>query len=91
MSKQTVSATLTQATATANVQRVNLNANVHRGIVEGGGIPYTGEYEVTPTFDEQTLETKDRLLSDNVTVHSIPVSRTINPQGGKTIYIGEVM
>lgn len=51
---------------------------------------YDGDYEVEPRFDAQTLETKNKLLKDDVTVKAIHVSRTSNPQGGKTIYIGEV-
>lgn len=52
--------------------------------------PYTGNYIVTPNFNQQTLPTKGKTLSDDVTVKSIPVSRTSNPAGGKTIHIGEI-
>lgn len=55
-----------------------------------GGAPYEGPYEVTPEFSAQTLPTKGKSMRDDVTVHAIPVSRTTNPQGGKTVYIGEV-
>ena len=55
-----------------------------------GGEPYDGPYEVTPEFSAQTLPTKGKSMRDDVTVHAIPVSRTTNPQGGKTVYIGEV-
>ena len=34
--------------------------------------PYTGEYEVTPTESEQVLQTKDLMMTDDVTVHGIP-------------------
>lgn len=54
----------------------------------GTAIPYTGEYEVTPTFDEQYLLTNGMLMTDNVNVHKIPVVRTSNPQGGITVVIG---
>ena len=54
----------------------------------GTTIPYTGEYEVTPTFDEQTLYTMGKTMSDDVTVHQIPVVRTTNPYGGQTVLIG---
>jgi hypothetical protein len=33
---------------------------------------YTGPIEVTPSESEQTLLTKDKLLTDNVTVNPIP-------------------
>lgn len=33
---------------------------------------YEGEYTVTPTRETQTLDTKDLILTDNVTVNPIP-------------------
>lgn len=60
--------------------------DVHEDVSE----PYTGEYEVSPKFNEQVLETKGKTLDDDVTVKAILVSRTTNPAGGKTIYIGEI-
>ena len=41
-------------------------------IREGGGEPYTGEYEVTPSAETQTLETTNKKLSQDVTVNPIP-------------------
>lgn len=58
-------------------------------IVVGGGMPYyTGEYDVIPTFELQTLPTADKTMANDVTIEAIPVSRTSNPAGGKTVYIG---
>lgn len=54
------------------------------------GDPYAGDYDVTPNFERQTLKTRNRLMLDDVTVRAISVSRTTNPSGGKTIYIGEI-
>ena len=48
---------------------------------------YNGEYEVTPTFAEQILETKDKIMSENVTVHKIPRYDVANEAGGVTVYI----
>lgn len=52
------------------------------------GRHYDGEYEVTPDFNEQTLETRGLLMADDVSVHAIQVSRTTNPSGGTTVFIG---
>lgn len=52
---------------------------------------YVGPYEVTPDFDTQTLDTAQKTMTDDVTVEPIPVYRTSNPQGGKTIYIGGIL
>lgn len=60
-------------------------------LTEGTGSyvpPYEGEYEVTPRLEEQTLETNGKRMTDDVTVHTIPVVYTTNPFGGKTVLIG---
>ena len=49
---------------------------------------YDGTYEVIPTFSRQTLNTYNKLMTDDLTVRAIEVSRTSNPQGGNTIFIG---
>ena len=55
------------------------------------GLPYSGKYNVIPDFEFQTLETKNRRLKDDVTVEAIRVSRTTNPSGGTTVYIGGML
>ena len=60
-------------------------------IHDGGTVPpYTGEYIVDPAFDPQTLETTGKRMLDDVTVKAIGVSRTTNPAGGITVYIGGI-
>lgn len=49
---------------------------------------YEGDYNVTPHFSEQVLETEDKVMRDDVTILEIPVVRTSNPYGGDTIVIG---
>ena len=49
---------------------------------------YDGTYEVTPTFSKQTLNTYNKLMTDDLTVRPIEVSRTSNPQGGNRIFNG---
>ena len=39
---------------------------------EGGGTPYTGEYEVTPGESTQVLETAYNKMTANVVVNPIP-------------------
>lgn len=48
---------------------------------------YTGNYEVTPKTETQTLETKDRFMVDDVTVKSIPYFEMDNNKG-TTVFIG---
>lgn len=51
---------------------------------------YTGETEVTPSFEEQTLKTKGLVMPKDVTVKAISVSKTPNKAGGNTLYIGGI-
>ena len=49
---------------------------------------YEGSYDVTPSFEQQSLETRNKTMKDDVTIQPIAVSRTQNLAGGTTIYIG---
>lgn len=50
--------------------------------------PYHGEYIIYPKVDmEQQLKTKNKSMSDNVTVMEIPVSEVSN-ESGTTFIIG---
>lgn len=51
----------------------------------GGSVPeYTGSYTVTPSEQTQTLATKDKKATANITVNPIP-SQYVVPQGTKSI------
>ena len=54
------------------------------------GEPYQGEYEINPSFEPQTIPTKNKFLSMDLTIDSIQVSEVSNPYGGKTVYIGGI-
>lgn len=49
---------------------------------------YEGLYEVEPTFNEQTLETSGKKMTDDVTVNEIAVRSVQNLSGGMTVTIG---
>ena len=56
----------------------------------GNGLPYYhGEYEVDPRKVEQTLETKNKSMKEDVIVHPIFYSETSNIGGGLTAVIGQ--
>lgn len=62
-----------------------INAVLGKG---GGGYPiYKGDYEVTPTFEQQSLATADKVLKEDVTVKAIPRYDVTNTSGGVTVYI----
>lgn len=51
---------------------------------------YEGLYEVTPkAHSEQTLDTKGKLMTDDVTVFKIPYYETSNLFDGLTVFIAE--
>lgn len=56
-------------------------------VIYVGGEPYEGEYTVIPAVTEQTLETREKLLADNITVKEIPYYEVSNPTG-TTVIIG---
>lgn len=49
---------------------------------------YKGTYEVTPKTAAQELETKNKVMDDNVHIKSIPFYSVSNTSGGETVYIG---
>lgn len=55
-----------------------------------GGDIYRGSYEVTPlAYLDQTLETRNKFLEDDVTVLKVPYYETSNIYDGKTVFIAE--
>lgn len=56
-------------------------------IHEGGYDVYDGQYEVTPSAHNSiVLETREKLMADDVTVLKIPYYETSN-ESGLTVYI----
>lgn len=49
---------------------------------------YTGGYNVIPRVYQQKLETKDKVMTDDVTVEVIPLAKVINLSNGYTVTIG---
>lgn len=49
---------------------------------------YKGDYTVIPKVEEQVMETKNKTMTDNVTVLKIPYSEVDNLSDGQTITIG---
>lgn len=54
-----------------------------------GYADYTGDYEVTPKVESQTMHTKDKHMTDDVKINAIPYFEVSNNAGGITIYIGK--
>ena len=57
--------------------------------VQHGYDPYEGPYEVTPlAYQDIILKTKDKNMTEDVTVKEIPIAEVSNPAGGLTLTIG---
>lgn len=52
-----------------------------------GGEPYEGSYIITPKVEEQKMDTKGKIMIDDVTVKSVPFFEVSNTSGGNTVYI----
>lgn len=71
--------------------RMTAEASLRGSIRSGDPVdPYTGAYEVDPSFERQNLETKDKQMLEDVAVNPIAVESSYNPSGGMTVYIGGV-
>jgi hypothetical protein len=49
---------------------------------------YEGDYNVIPRVYQQILETKDKVMLDDVTVEIIPLQKVLNQSNGYTVTIG---
>lgn len=48
---------------------------------------YNGEYEITPQVESQILQTRNKIMRNNMQINEIPYYETSN-EYGKTAYIG---
>lgn len=70
--------------------RLNVAAENEDGESENGHEHYTGTYSVTPkAFQQQILDTSDKVLSDDIVVNEVPYYQTSNDSGGITSYIAK--
>ena len=75
-------------TMTVNPQK-SVQMKVEKAVTVGvSSRTYEGSYEVIPMVDGQIMETKEKYMKDDVTVHPIPYFSVGNNSGGNTVYIG---
>ena len=68
---------------------IRLEATLDIG--SGGRLPnYDGEYTVIPKVYGQTLNTKNKSMTDNVTIEAVPYAEVSNLSGGKTASIAYI-
>ena len=60
-----------------------INVDINTG--GGGGTPYHGPYEVTPSEETQTLPTAHTVLAENVVINPVPDNYARMAWNGRTI------
>ena len=50
---------------------------------------FDGPYKVKPTFENQTLQTKNMAMKENVEIKPISITKVSNQSGGNTVIIGD--
>lgn len=85
-------ANVTTAVSTGASVSVAISSPVEVGIGVGTQThraedPYVGSYEATPTAYEQSMPTKGKTMTRNVTIHKVPYAETTNESGGLTVSI----
>lgn len=72
------------------IRRENaLEGSIGAKVINIGGKPYEGEYEVTPKFNLQKLNTKGAILQKDIIINQISVNKVANNADGNTIVIGD--
>lgn len=67
---------------------VNESLVAEIGIPESvGGIPYEGDYAITPTDEEITLQTSGYMMIDNLTINPIPSNYGLITWDGSTLTV----
>lgn len=67
---------------------VSKSSTFNASFSRASGEKYDGNYEVVPKIQEQKLPTKNKLLTEDMVVKSIPVIKVSNASGGNTVIIG---
>ena len=49
---------------------------------------YDGSYEIKPTTETQVMQTKEKVMSDDLTITAIPYAEVTNLANGITVTIG---
>lgn len=88
LTNDTIKGTLqTETNITGNL---TTNINLLGTIINGEGTHkanYSGSYEFTPQTEGQTIETKNKIMTDDIEISPIPYEEVPN-QYGNTVYIG---
>lgn len=71
------------------MREIRITAEIYKAVRDCTHDAYDGAYTVTPNAADQQLETRDKLMRDDITVLAIPY-REVGNASGTTIIIGDV-
>lgn len=71
-------------------EKPTLNLKLDFGYVADVYEHYSGSYVVAPKVYAQTMDTKDKVMDDDVNIEKIYYSQTENESGGYTVQIGDI-
>lgn len=75
----------------SNVVPIELEVRDYIGTYTPEGIEsYEGDYTVIPKITEQEMQTKNKMMKDNVTIQQIPFHEFSN-ETGTTVVIGGIL
>ena len=86
----TIQAAVASNGGTVPISATSANALIPcsvNGVVTVLPQPYTGEYEITPTNEEQILRTESMNMARDVVVHSIPNNYGLITWNGATLTV----
>ena len=84
-SGETVTVVSAASSVVAQGKRQKVEASSYIRI--GGGDPYTGSYEVTPSEEEQVLRTASCVLGEDVKVNPIPSNYGLITWDGTSLHV----
>ena len=83
----TVEESVQQYHISASDTNIPIKMEVETPIVAGVFDTYDGPYSVTPSADEQTLQTNDLHMADNIVIAPIPQNYGLITYNGSTITV----
>lgn len=78
----------TQVQFGLDAQATKFQYNMTTDSLIGNYDRFDGEYVVTPTDEDQYLDTSRKVMRGDVTVQAVPYFETTNESGGYTVIIG---
>lgn len=80
-----MSVVVVSSSSSVDVESRSYSIGVETGIISG--VEYSGEYDITPTMEEQVLPTTGKTLSRDVVIGAIPNNYGLITWDGSTLMV----